>query len=293
MYMPGKAILLLIATWVFLAPALAQGSDKPFTQPSKRERKPVNQILVVSGLKSWWNKHSCGIQETLVIKNAIKRMRKYAIDASNFLEADNSYTTAAYVAWFGVQNANPVTAKGIINNIYNPIKALGKSPLGQINELAATEGAVVIGCSRDKNECKGKRALAWAGDEAIIELCPEFFQDLFRDEEVSVQEWQARRELIKTQSRTLLHEMTHLKALAGNWETDDYARSYEVPERDNSDFGLLTYIELSRLVGLDDWHKIRNAENYALFALDVYVNPSHAAQPVNLHSNAVIHHKLD
>ncbi|KAK1975463.1 hypothetical protein LZ30DRAFT_668537 [Colletotrichum cereale] len=269
MHTLGKANLFMISIWALLASAMVQGSDKPFSQLSKREPKPVNRILVVSGLSSWWSKHSCGITATTRIKSSIKQMRRYAIAASSFLEADDSYSTAAYIAWFGVENANPTTAKGIINNIYNPIKALGRYAPGQINELTPTEGAVVIGCSSDKEECKGKRALAWAGNKAIIELCPDFFEDLFRNEEIALEDWQKRRELVKTESRTLLHEMTHLKAVAGDWETDDYASSYEVPE----------------LVALDDWQKIRNAENYALFALDAYADPSHAAQHVDLQSS--------
>ncbi|KAK2005295.1 hypothetical protein LZ32DRAFT_546372 [Colletotrichum eremochloae] len=220
----------MIAAWAFLASALVQGSAKPFSQLSKREAKPVNEILVVSGFWSTLSKHNCGFEATHRIKNAIRHMRRYANAASLFLEADNAYSTAAYVAWFGVENANPTTAKGIRDNIYNPIKALGRYAPGQISDLTATEGAVVIGCSKDREECKGKRAMAWAVDEAIIELCPEFFDDLFRSEEISLQAWQAKRELVKTESRTLLHEMTHLKAVAGAWETEDYAPSYEVPE---------------------------------------------------------------
>ncbi|OBR02216.1 24 kDa metalloproteinase [Colletotrichum higginsianum IMI 349063] len=229
------------------------------------KRQSLGRIVVVGGNIGKASEHYCSQSEVSKIDYDISWMRKLAASAFNFLLKDKSETTAAYIAWFGANNANRETANSIRRNVYNSIWDLGDETKAYVSDLDSGSDAVVIGCPslREEPGCDGTMALA-GNEGGYVKLCPLYFQSPSDYEELfrSWRMWRTRR---LTGGETLLHEMTHLAGVVGSsWRATDVA------------------YEEDKCLLLDDSDMIRNADNFMFFALEVKANPDNAAKQVDM-----------
>ncbi|TDZ53943.1 hypothetical protein CTRI78_v006647 [Colletotrichum trifolii] len=101
------------------------------------------------------------------------------MSAYNFLLDDDSHTTAAYIAWFGANNADRKTADAIRREVYDSIYNLGDDTDAYVGKLEAHSGAVVLGCPGTTTEplCENDVAVAVANRRGgFVRLCPLYFR---------------------------------------------------------------------------------------------------------------------
>ncbi|TQN64023.1 Neutral protease 2-like protein MEP5, partial [Colletotrichum shisoi] len=202
---------------------------------------------------------------------------RYAASAHNFLYEDDSEKTAAFIGWFGVSNMNK--AQYIRQEIHDPIYYLGSGAKYYVADLEDLDDTLVIGCgsARNTEDCR-KRGTVFVANKLsnTIVVCPvHFFNNgaVASDaaEQESVTAWRSQRTLVPAAGFALLHEMTHITAVVDDFEYwKDGLASTDVA------------YEPSECIKLPDMGQINNAQNYALFALDVSANPEYAGKQVDV-----------
>ncbi|KAK1980081.1 hypothetical protein LZ30DRAFT_750981 [Colletotrichum cereale] len=142
-----------------------------------------------------------------------------------------------------------------------------------------TEHSLVYACpSSEESFCKDPHTLAfvltsgqWDGPTMVL-MCPPFFQDQTPIKSV-IQGWRDSEEIQPTinAGMTLLHEFQHIPKVTGRSNV-----CIDVPDPDNSEEACYSP---DCCVRLSDDLKIRNAENYNLFAGAVMAWPERAVPP--------------
>ncbi|TDZ25558.1 hypothetical protein Cob_v001813 [Colletotrichum orbiculare MAFF 240422] len=241
----------------------------------KRSRK--EHIGIVAGNSGRNSEYFCDSSQAATIEKSILWMNRYAASAYNFLYEDDSEKTAAFIGWFGVSNMNKATY--IRREIYDPIYELGSEAKYYVADLEDLDDTLVIGCGsvRNTEDCR-KRGTAFVAKKLTntIVACPYYFSNngaVASDagEQQSVSTWRSQRTLVPAAGFALLHEVTHITAVVDDFEywTDGLA------SQDHA-------YEPSECIKLPDLRQINNAQNYALFALDVRVNPEYAGKQVDM-----------
>ncbi|KAK2029929.1 hypothetical protein LX32DRAFT_341693 [Colletotrichum zoysiae] len=139
---------------------------------------------------------------------------------------------------------------------------------------SAEEGSsdsVVFGCfppdplACDRNTfavAKGSR------QHNYVMICPRYFEKTSTNYQEAFKAWVDRRNDIVVGGAVLLHEMLHLRTVVGwDWHATDLG------------------ISADEDVTLVDFQKIKNADNYAMFAMEVKTNPKRAKLQVDMTSS--------
>ncbi|KAH0432712.1 neutral protease 2 [Colletotrichum camelliae] len=162
-------------------------------------------------------------------------MNLYAKSAYDFLYEDASETTSAFIGWFGGKstptNVDKVTY--IRTEVYDPIEALGSSAKWFVAELEDLEETLVIGCGtvRNTDDCRARGTHLVANKlKNTITICPSYFFNngaVASDEaeEQSASTWTLQRKLLPAAGFALLHEVTHITGVVGDFQywTDQLA----------------------------------------------------------------------
>ncbi|TQN63832.1 hypothetical protein CSHISOI_11588 [Colletotrichum shisoi] len=246
-------------------------------------RNTKQNIGIIAGQKgrSENSDFFCDASQTAAIENAIGWMNRYAASSYNYLLESNSKTSAGFIGWFG--DGNTDKASSIRDYIYEPIYDLGSEAKYYVSSLEEVDQTVVIGCGTLHNSpiCRrpGVAAAAQAADNTIV-VCPAAFTNngYYASDaaEYAAQTlWRDSRTLMSTAGLTLLHEMTHLPGVvgdfrywAGNNRADDHV------------------YEPSNCIKLPDDQTITNAQNYMLFALDARANSEYAKKQVDMNADS-------
>ncbi|KAK2006815.1 zincin [Colletotrichum eremochloae] len=232
------------------------------------KRSSLNQIVVVGGNIGADSGYYCSKSEVEQIDYNLSWVRELSKSAYNFLLEDDSETTAAYIAWFGANNATRNTADSIRRNIYDSIYEIGDKTESYVADIDYEGNALVIGCPSLYTwpDCKGTRAISDTNSQ-YVKLCPAYFREHY-NYEATFSRWRQTRDRDITGAETILHEMTHIAGVVGlSWATDDIG------------------YEPGRCLLLDDDEMIKNADNFMLFALEVRANPNNAAKQVDMDSD--------
>ncbi|KAJ0158348.1 hypothetical protein CTA2_11805 [Colletotrichum tanaceti] len=223
------------------------------------------EINVVGGKTGLESDFYCSRSEVSRIDDDIYWMQALSASAYNFLDKKDSETTAAYVAWFGADNAYRTRAESIMTDVYDSIWSLGSKSTAYVADLDSSSDAIVIGCADTHTEplCRTSKAVASDANGYIL-LCPRYFSGANTDYSTAFTYWRSSRTHYITGAEVLLHEMTHLSDVVGSWKTTDHA-----------------YEENQCLI-LDDDELIENADNFMFFALEVRANRDNAAKQVDM-----------
>ncbi|EFQ36524.1 hypothetical protein CGRA01v4_14151 [Colletotrichum graminicola] len=244
--------------------------------PRLTQRAPFDNMYYVA--KGEW---VCSKKQLREIGNTVAETVKYARQAIDVLQVPGAEDSEAYQTWFGPSNANTHAKTRIIDHHYRiAFENLGQPSipvtlnLGGIQQFQVaghvppvTAGSMVYACPEKKEMMVCKSATAAVVGPApnaksplgttMIYFCPEFFSSRRISETEMKKQWGQTSSGQMSRGMILLHELQHMATATTNSEhCSDYA--YEP--------------ELCKSLG--DGRKIRNAQNYALFALDVSVNPN-------------------
>ncbi|KAH9232674.1 hypothetical protein K456DRAFT_37893 [Colletotrichum gloeosporioides 23] len=196
---------------------------------SKRSRK--QNIGIVAGESGRNSQFFCDSNQVAAIERSIMWMNRYAKSAYDFLYEDDSETTSAFIGWFGASNTDKVNF--IRREVYDPIEALGSSARWYVAELEDLEETLVIGCGtvRNTDDCRARGTHLVANKlKNTITICPSYFFNngaVASDEaeEQSMSTWRLKRQLLPAAGFALLHEVTHITGVVGDFEywTDELA----------------------------------------------------------------------
>ncbi|TDZ65294.1 hypothetical protein CTRI78_v003580 [Colletotrichum trifolii] len=264
-------------------------SHSTLSEPrSLRKRADKTNIGIIAGAKgrSEGSDFFCDSYQTAIIEKAIGWMHAYAASGYNFLLEPDSETTAAFIGWFGfdeetrIQDSNTDDAVDMRRNIYDPIYELGSEARYYVSALEDIDETVVIGCATETNYplCQtGALALAHQLYNTIV-VCPISFSNggyhATDEAEFSAQRtWREYRQHVPTAGQVLLHEMTHLKGVVG-----DFGHWQQYASTDHA-------YEPSKCIRLPDDETRNNAQNYMLFAMEVRANEQYAKKQVDLEAD--------
>ncbi|KAJ0158013.1 hypothetical protein CTA2_12489, partial [Colletotrichum tanaceti] len=238
-------------------------------------------IGIVAGDPGRNSQFFCNGFQTEVIEQSISWANRYAAGAIFFLDEMNSGTTAAFIGWFGVSNIDKV--EEIMHRIYCPIHGLGRESRKYAADRKDMYRTLVIGCDNNRQvmECLEPNVYFIAnGKSNTIVACPRYFFHhgvvASRNKEIKSKVlWNSQRQHLDTAGFALLHELTHIPALVGGFEHWENNRSAKD----------LAY-NPSECIHLPDKDKLNNANNYALFALEVRANTEFARMLVDMGGDA-------
>ncbi|KAK1561687.1 uncharacterized protein LY79DRAFT_530963 [Colletotrichum navitas] len=256
-------LFLVLADGLILPPSL-QSLEATTPQPLIK-RQSQRKAEIVGGKIGKGSKEFCNGSQVQRIIADLKWMHELAGAASDFLLQPNSHTTAAYVAWFGESSAARATEIG--NQVFKSIWNMGRRPVTYAESVEdGSYNGIVFGCfPQDPRYCKADTyAVARDNRYSYVMVCPSYFGLSQRYTE-AFESWRDRRKDIEVGGQILLHEMLHQRIVVG---TDYYAYDYAYHP--------------DSCLSLPDWKKKGNAENYALFALEVKANLERAKLQVDL-----------
>ncbi|KAK1979237.1 hypothetical protein LZ30DRAFT_726784 [Colletotrichum cereale] len=260
---------LMLVNSIFLPPS-SQSLSVTLNRPLQKRETRQPTAAIVGGKAGKGREEFCDKSQAQRIVKDLEWMHELAGSAIKFLQQPDSHMTAAYIAWFGEANAYKRKAADIRDEIYKSIWNIGKRDVSYAESVRhGTYKAVVFGCfPQDPESCKDKTlAVAVDGRHSYVMLCPGYFE-LSKDYEGAFASWREERKDIDVGGQILLHEMLHQRIVVG-W--DGYANDFcYSPEG---------------CMQLHDSEKIKNAENYALFALEVKANPARAKLQVDMTSS--------
>ncbi|KAK1973881.1 hypothetical protein LZ30DRAFT_539810, partial [Colletotrichum cereale] len=235
---------------------------------------------------------------------AIDEAKDLATRTINVLNVKGAETSISYDTWFGSSNADPATKEKIINLHYKTVlshlpnpdipvafryttHAEFKAPIGQ---PPPTLDSLVYGCPPPNDKVCADRTMASniqafgvkedgttqdIGPRVLV-LCPIFF-DLKSTNEEMLKNWQQTLSLSlhNSKGRVLVHEVQHMdKATSPDPAADD------LPESIPDFFGNDICYSPGCCARLPNRDKMKNAQNFALFAVDVLAFPD-AGKPAS------------
>ncbi|KAK1973328.1 hypothetical protein LZ30DRAFT_611175, partial [Colletotrichum cereale] len=245
-----------------------------------------NSYFVIQG--TW----KCTTSQLAIIDSSIKEAKELATTAVNALKVKGVETSEAFHVWLGRSTATPQLANTILNNHFETAFSLlpepatpaafrwtnaaeFKAPLG---EPPLTNDSLVWGCPpladqggqicRERVQASVARVRGVENAPTMLILCPEFF-------EVNVTNAQMI-ELYKaslsngdfSKGQILLHELQHMFKT-----TFPSPAPADLDEPLPETFGNKDCYSAGCCARLPDSQKLQNAENFAMFALDVSAFP--------------------
>ncbi|KAK2757411.1 putative protease precursor [Colletotrichum kahawae] len=245
--------------------------------PSVGQSARIHERALTSWvLKGYGTESSCTQQQIDQIDSAVEYARILAKAALTALE-DAGTSSPAYRRWFGDANANEDTLASIKANNYEAVLSGLRAPesgtVKDEDEGGLDPSRLVFSCPDQTHPvCEPNR---YAGTEPIagmlnagevyktnvLRLCPPFFRQVSQLQMlVNWRDWKEG-DLATSADFALLHEMQHLDAIVGKPNRcADHAYSVADCEQLSAD------------------EKLKNAQTFAYFALDVLVNPPSQAK---------------
>ncbi|KAK2051594.1 hypothetical protein LY76DRAFT_630453 [Colletotrichum caudatum] len=249
--------------------------------PRLAQRYPFDNAYYVT--KGDW---VCSKNQLRMIKSAIADTKRIASHVIKVLQVPGAETSEAYRTWFGSSNANVARKDKILEHHYRialenlrepsmPVTFdVSDSPRYQVAGHAppVADHSIVYACPEKLHAiflCQDTAAaviLEMGGkkpgmqDATVIYFCPDFFTSRLVSETEMKKEWKQGSDAKLSRGMVLVHELQHMAVAT---TASEYC-------------GDLAYTS-ERCKTLSDDKKIKNAQNYAYFALDVLVNPAKGA----------------
>ncbi|RBR17559.1 hypothetical protein FVER53590_12078 [Fusarium verticillioides] len=260
-------------------------------QATLTPRKPFDTAFYV--FNGAW---PCSQDQLKTISGAIDEAHDLAKAAINVLSKSGSEQSIAFDSWFGSSNGTPDRRdiilkrhfQAVLENLVPSTAAaqfrLSHSPfLNPQQGFTITESSLVYACPPASEPlCDGNTVAAVqsaTGSRAavfgatLLVLCPDFFENK-PNLDSAVQLWKTEHTLGDNLSRgfALVHEVQHMMQATESEEErcDDLQDPFEA----NKDC-----YSASCCFRLSDAQKIKNAQNYAIYALDVLAFPDTAGSP--------------
>ncbi|KAF5506080.1 hypothetical protein CGCS363_v005814 [Colletotrichum siamense] len=222
-------------------------------------------------MKGYGTESSCTQEQIDQIEPAVEYAKILAKAAMTALE-DVGTSGVAYRRWFGDNNTNENTLASIKANNYEAVISGLRAPesgtVKSEDEGGPDKSRLVFSCPNSEhpvcepNPYAGTEPVAGmlnAGevyDNNVLRLCPPFFRQVSHSQMlVNWRDWKEG-DLQTSAGFALLHEMQHLDAIVGK------------PNRcaDHA----YTVADCEKLSSVE---RLKNAQTFAYFALDVLVNP--------------------
>ncbi|KAK1852539.1 putative protease precursor [Colletotrichum chrysophilum] len=222
-------------------------------------------------MKGYGTESSCTQEQIDQIEPAVEYAKILAKAAMTALE-DVGTSGVAYRRWFGDNNTNENTLASIKANNYEAVISGLRAPesgtVKSEDEGGPDKSRLVFSCPDSEhpvcepNPYAGTEPIAGmlnAGevyDNNVLRLCPPFFRQVSHSQMlVNWRDWKEG-DLQTSAGFALLHEMQHLDAIVGKPNhCADHA---------------YTVADCEKLSSVE---RLKNANTFALFALDVLVNP--------------------
>ncbi|KAF5975961.1 hypothetical protein FCOIX_7403 [Fusarium coicis] len=260
-------------------------------QATLNPRKPFDTAFYV--FNGAW---PCSQDQLKTISGAIDEAHDLAKAAISVLSKSGSEQSIAFDSWFGSSNGTPARRdiilkrhfQSVLENLVPSTAAaqfrLSHSPfLNPQQGFTITESSLVYACPPASEPlCDGNTVAAVqsaTGSRAavfgatLLVLCPGFFENK-PNLDSAVQLWKTEHTLGDNLSRgfALVHEVQHMMQATESEEErcDDLQDPFEA----NKDC-----YSASCCFRLSDAQKIKNAQNYAIYALDVLAFPDTAGSP--------------
>ncbi|WQF81126.1 Putative metallopeptidase, catalytic domain superfamily, lysine-specific metallo-endopeptidase [Colletotrichum destructivum] len=203
------------------------------------------------GSGSFW---PCSSSQVKTINGAIQRAKSMASAAIAALD-DNGVESLSYLQWFGHENAYEVKRQTIRDHHYRSVISELREPRDRA--IRYFEDALVFACPSSSDwlsPCSRGEPAGLVNAENLdarvnaLYICPSFFSLVTHSKMLS--DWRRGR-YSPSKGLVLLHEMQHANAIV-------------TPAEYSGDIGY----SVSECKGLSDSEKVKNAQNYAFFALD-------------------------
>ncbi|TIC89522.1 hypothetical protein CH35J_012769 [Colletotrichum higginsianum] len=272
----------LVLQWLTAISSCHVITDRTSHSPVEVDKRTLNSVQIAGGRGNW----ACGAEELNKLQDFIDNAQQLARNAANALGVGGSENSAAYLKWFGQANANARTRIAIKTNNYESV----------ITDLRFPDGTFIF--SRQKLDPKGLSFVCWPQSDRhcqmgyiagvmpagyhpgfntvfkgpILAMCPRFFNLPSQDEVVKALT-QESPTLMLTAGLTLLHEMQHVNLTTGDERLCD--DQIEMSKTHGQGFGCY---DIKCTTSIPDEAKIKNAQNYAFFALDVTAFPHRGKQ---------------
>ncbi|KAK1991960.1 zincin [Colletotrichum falcatum] len=262
----------MLSCTIIISPCLARVSAPP---PRLAQREPFDNMFYIA--KGDW---VCTRPQLHAINQAIADARRIASHTINVLNVPGAESSEAYQTWFGSSNANMKQKvinnhyRSVLENLEKPSRAVTftlreNSPFEVARGPPVTRDSIVYACPNDiysSGLCEAAVVAAVVtakGNEpsvlgtTVVYFCPSFFDSDMNSEKQMREEWKQGKDARMSRSMVMIHELQHMSTATTNSEHClDYA------------------IRRNNCRSLPDNKKIKNAQNYAYFALDVLVNPN-------------------
>ncbi|EWZ47488.1 uncharacterized protein FOBCDRAFT_315640 [Fusarium oxysporum Fo47] len=254
-------------------------------------RKPFDTAFYV--FNGAW---SCSQDQLKTISGAIDEAHDLSKAAINVLSKPSSEQSIAFESWFGSSNGTPNRRdiilkrhfQAVLENLIPSTAAaqfrLSHSPfLNPQQGSTITESSLVYACPPPSEPvCDGNTVAAVqsaTGSRAavfgatLLVLCPDFFGNK-PNLDSAVQLWKTEHTLGDNLSRgfALVHEVQHM--IQATESEEERCDDLQDPFEDNKDC-----YSASCCFRLSDAQKLKNAQNYAIYALDVLAFPDTAGSP--------------
>ncbi|KAF4331992.1 hypothetical protein FBEOM_14220 [Fusarium beomiforme] len=238
----------------------------------------------------------CSQDQLKTISTAIDEAHSLAKAAVDALSKPSAEQSIAFDSWFGSSNGTPDRKDIILKRHFQTVSEnlvpataaaqfrLSHSPfLNPQQGFTITESSLVYACPpAGEPVCDGNTVAAVqsrTGSRAavfgatLLVLCPDFFGNK-PNLDSAVQLWKTEHTLGDNLSRgfALVHEVQHM--MQGTESEEERCDDLLDPFEDNKDC-----YSASCCFRLSDAQKIKNAQNYAIYALDVLAFPETAGSP--------------
>ncbi|GJC95899.1 subtilase [Colletotrichum higginsianum] len=259
-----------------ISPTIA--SDKPVV---KRARFDAEAVII----KGTW---SCTSEQILIIDQAVVDAHEFANEALTALKNPNVLSSPAYDNWFGSDaGGGPSVAilrdrhyQVVIDSLKPPSveTAFRFKPEPFFPPNTVTENSLVFGCSGATGPCADGAMVAGVNSATesqpavfgttMLLLCETFFDAARASNKKMIENWRAESSVGEmSRGFALVHEVQHMLLATGDGERAD--------DLDNPFFGIVD----DSCFRLSAAEKAKNAQNYAIFALDVTAFPITEEQP--------------
>ncbi|KAK1948815.1 hypothetical protein LY78DRAFT_687342 [Colletotrichum sublineola] len=251
----------------------------------RRDRFELEAVII----QGTWN---CTPQQLLAIDQAVVDARELASNALTALNNPRILTSTAYRTWFGSTLGDGPSIATLRDHHYQPIMESLQPPSGEtafrfepqpnFPPNTVSNNSLVFACPpsspgpcTDEGMVAGVNSPTEVGPATfgvtLLVLCPTFFDSRRSTNKQMIQAWKAQNQFDSVSPGfALVHEVQHMLIATGPGE-----RAEDLPNPffdGNTETAQDCYNPscCSRLPVAD---KARNAQNFAIFALDVTANP--------------------
>ncbi|OBR13429.1 Subtilase [Colletotrichum higginsianum IMI 349063] len=275
----------LAGAMLVISPTIA--SDNPVV---KRARFDAEAVII----KGTW---SCTPEQILIIDQAVVDAHEFANEALTALKNPNVLSSPAYDNWFGSDaGGGPSVAilrdrhyQVVIDSLKPPSveTAFRFKPEPFFPPNTVTENSLVFGCSGATGPCADGAMVAGVNSATesqpavfgttMLLLCETFFDATRASNKKMIENWRAESSVGEmSRGFALVHEVQHMLLATGDGErADDLNNPFFgiVDDRSEDCYSANCCFRLSAA------EKAKNAQNYAIFALDVTAFPITEEQP--------------